>query len=518
MINNWHVPRNKRKLYPVVDVLSLFNLQTIGENWSDDLNTQLDFESELERFGLKRPGKRRDRRAGGARTYEAWLFNLGLIFKETDTGAIQTTLAGDALLAGNPPVPIITNQLMKMQYPSPYSNRSRVKISSRFQIRPFRFLLKLLADERIKVLSKEEIGRFVITEGENETEKCFEDVIAKILKYRSLGDKILPSNFDELYTSSTTGKRSREKTIAYLEDIANTFINYLEYTQLIARDTERHIFIPDNQYKQVELILNDNSSLRPLDNKHPYGIERFQRGYGLAPGQNRDNRTFGGQTVTDTLYRERRIRSYLLHISGTRPIVSFSNDLYNEISVSTGYSLNLVEDALRSFRPDTFSQFEASYLNLAISGRELATEFEIATKNIFKQMGFLSEHVGSRPLHPDIFVESNNDYSGIIDTKAYRTYSINNDHRNRMVHNYIPTYQTQKNFSFFMYVADGFIKNIESQIQSIANETNLNGSVITAQNLLKLFQRNSTKPIDHTLLKQLFTSNSQIRLNNIDSL
>jgi hypothetical protein len=56
VINNWQVPRNKRKLYPVVDILSLFNLQTIGDNWSGNIHRQLDFETESERFGLKRPG------------------------------------------------------------------------------------------------------------------------------------------------------------------------------------------------------------------------------------------------------------------------------------------------------------------------------------------------------------------------------------------------------------------------------------------------------------------------------
>lgn len=139
MINNWQIPRNKRKLYPVVDILSLFTIQTLGKIGGGNLKRQLDFEAELERYGLKRPGQRRDRRAGGARTYESWLYNLGLIFKETDSGIIRTTLAGEALLAGQPPVPIITNQLMKLQYPSPYSIRSRVNIHYRFQIRPFRF-------------------------------------------------------------------------------------------------------------------------------------------------------------------------------------------------------------------------------------------------------------------------------------------------------------------------------------------------------------------------------------------
>lgn len=519
MINNWQIPRNKRKLYPVVDILSLFTLQTLGENWSNNLNRQLDFESELERFGLKRPGQRRDRRAGGARTYESWLYNLGLIFKETDSGVIRTTLAGEALLAGQPPVPIITNQLMKLQYPSPYSIRSRVNIHYRFQIRPFRFLLRLLADNRIQTLSKEEIGRFVITEGENESRSCFEHVVQRIISYRSYGDAVLPPDFEERYQSSTTGLRTREQTLSYLEDIANTFINYLEYTQLIERNSNGSIYIPQERISDVEAILNDGTSLRRLDTNHPYGIENFQRNFGLAPGQNRDNRSFGGQTVTDTLYRERRIRSNLLHIAGTRPITSFTASLVREIADLTGYTVREVEDALDGFRPDTFSQFEASYLNMAISGTELATEFETATQAIFEQLGFRAEHVGNHALHPDVFVESPLNYSGIIDTKAYVRYVINNDHRNRMVNNYIPTYQNQHgNLEFFMYVAHGFGSNIDSQVQSIADRTNVNGSVITARNVIRLLQRNYANPIDHNTLKTLFTKNSRITMADIDSL
>lgn len=110
-------------------------MQNLGDVWNQDLNRQLDFETELERYGIKSPGERRDRRAGGARTYESWLFNLGLIFSGTDTNAVRTTLAGESLLSGQPPVPIITNQLMKLQYPTAYSIRNRVCIHNRFQIR-----------------------------------------------------------------------------------------------------------------------------------------------------------------------------------------------------------------------------------------------------------------------------------------------------------------------------------------------------------------------------------------------
>jgi len=519
LINNWHIPRNKRKLYPVVDILSIFTLQNLGDIWDGDVNRQLDFEAQLERYGIKRPGTRRDRRAGGARTYESWLFNLGLIFYETETNSLRTTLAGEALLDGQAPVPIITNQLMKMQYPSPYSIRGRVNIHSRFRIRPFRFLLRLLADNRIQTLSKQEIGRFVITEAENESSTCYENIVQNILSYRSHGDIVLRDDFEELYPSSTTGVRSRVQTVDALEDVANTFINYLEYTQLISRNENGHIFIPVERMNDVVNILNDGSSLRNLNLNHSFGIENFQRNYGLAPNQNRDNRNFGEQIVTEGIFRQQRVRSELLHIAGNRPISSVSVPLINEISTITGYTTSQVEEALNNFRPDTFSLFEGRYLTMASSGRELATEFEIATKEIFEEIGFISNHVGHTPLSPDIFVQSPMDFSGIIDTKAYRSYSISNDHRNRMVRNYIPSYYSETdNLDFFMYIADGFGVNINAQIHSIYEETNLSGSVITARNLLMILQRYRTNPIDHHGLRLLFKSNTEITINAIETI
>lgn len=519
MINNWQVPRNKRRLYPVVDILSLFTLQNLGETWRQDITRQLDFESELERYGIKAVGQRRDRRAGGARTYESWLNNLGLIFTETDTGIVRTTLAGDELLAGQPPVPIITNQLMKLQYPSPYSIRNRVGINERFHIRPFRFLLRLLMDARIDTLSKGEIARFVITEGENESDVCFNHVVDRILDYRHYGDTVLPFDFEELHPSSTTGVRSREATIDYLEDIANTLINYLEYTQLIARNADRRIFILPHQYNTVDRILNDGTALRRFNPNQEYGIENFQRNFGLGPGQNRDNRNFGNQHITDSLYRNRRIRSELLHIAGGTPVSNLTPEIIERIATATGYTEREVELGLDGFRPDTYSLFEATYLNMSIGGRELATEFEIATMNIFEELGFEANHVGASPRHPDVLVESPVNFSGIIDTKAIREYSISNDHRNRMIRNYIPTYQlSHANLEFFMYVADSFGRNIQTQLQSISSESGINGSVISATGMLRLLHKYQVNGIDHHELHRIFTSNSQISITDIDAL
>src|SRR5690625_2678217 len=215
-----------------------------------------------------------------------------------------------------------------------------------------------LVQIKCNIQSKQEIGRFVITEAENETSTCFENIVQEIINYRNHGDIVLRENFEELYPSSTSGVRSRIKTVEALEDVANTFINYLEYTQLISRNEQGHIYIPIERTNDVENILNDGSSPRSLDLNHPFGIENFQRNYGLAPGQNRDNRNFGGQVVTERIIRERRVRSELLHIAGTTPVSSISASLISEISNITGDRSATREAGNDTFGPDKVSVFE----------------------------------------------------------------------------------------------------------------------------------------------------------------
>ena len=49
-----------------------------------------------------------------------------------------------------------------------------------FKIRPFRFLLKLLDDSKIGYLTEEEIAKIVVTEAENESDKCFNYIVDRI--------------------------------------------------------------------------------------------------------------------------------------------------------------------------------------------------------------------------------------------------------------------------------------------------------------------------------------------------
>ena len=149
--------------------------------------SHLSFEDELEQKGLKRKGDRWDQGGGGGRTYLAWLQSLGLVFYYGAERVLKPTMAGEALLNGKSPTDVLTRQVLKYQFPSPFSMSRNVEVSPRFKIRPFRFLLKLLLDSRIEMLSEEEIAKIVVVEAENESTACYEHVVARILEFREKG-------------------------------------------------------------------------------------------------------------------------------------------------------------------------------------------------------------------------------------------------------------------------------------------------------------------------------------------
>lgn len=146
MLNYWQVTRPKRQLNSAPEILATFVEYSLFKQWEKQRGLHLRMEEELERAGLKRIGERRDQTGGGGRTYLAWLKSLGLIFTQKNTDFLQLTLAGEALLNGENPVAVLRNQILKYQFPSPYSLGFQVNVSPRFKIRPFRFLFRLLAD------------------------------------------------------------------------------------------------------------------------------------------------------------------------------------------------------------------------------------------------------------------------------------------------------------------------------------------------------------------------------------
>lgn len=517
MINYWWVTRPKRKLNPVPEILAGVAEVSLDMEWQGQRGMHLDVEDALEKAGLKRVGERRDQTGGGARTYIAWLRSLGLIFIQDATKQTKLTLAGEALLNGEPPVEVLTHQIMKYQFPSSFSVGKGVNVSSRFKVHPFVFLLKLLDDSRLLYLTQEEIAKIVITEATSDKDECLEYIVKRIIAHRNYGDAILDVDFFDKYSSGKQSNNNQGK-FSHLEDTANTFINWLEYTQLIVREGKT-IKIAESKKEQVDEIVSQPHPFIDRWNEEEY----FQRKFGVDPYHNKDIRNLSNtKTITPKMIAEQKIVSSYLQLAAERPISRVAEDVVDYVATTSGFAINVVEDTLKKKFPyGSIGSFMTTYYEMAFKGRDEATEFEKATAELFNSaFGFETKHVGPVGLTPDVLVVSDEcGYSGIIDNKAYSEYSINNDHHNRMVQNYIGNignyYSDGHPLAFFSYIAGGFGKNINSQIKKIVDESGVHGSAIDVHNVIELVKKNGEQKYSHAQLKDIFSIDRRIGLSDL---
>ncbi|MCM8710825.1 restriction endonuclease [Clostridium sp. SYSU_GA19001] len=517
MLNYWWVTRPKRKLNSVPEVLSAFAELSLDQEWQGQKESHLSFEDALEQAGLKRKGERRDQTGGGARTYKAWLTSLGLIFAQESTGKIKLTLAGEAIMAGDSPVEVLKNQILKYQFPSSFSLSRGVQVAPRFKIRPFRFLLRLLNDPEIEYLTEEEIAKIIVTKAENETDKCYRYIVGKILEFRQSGDMIHEEDFFDKYKSSK-GDINPEQPYRHLMDLANTIVNWLEYTQLVKRDNGEVRILEDKRL-EVQQILSVSPPFIDRPEQHEY----FQRKYGLDPKHKKDTRNLTEtKTITAKIIAEQKIKKAYIVESLKQPITKITTDLIDKIAEQTGFEDKLVEEILLKLYPrGSVGAFMTEYFEMAFKGRDEATDFEKATVQLFQNVfGFEAKHVGPIGLTPDVLILSDKDgYQAIIDNKAYSKYTISNDHHNRMVHNYIGNLNRYSNSSaplaFFSYIAGGFGKNINSQIIDIVNATGVSGSAMSVSNMIKLVESYESKHYTHKNIRDIFSVNRQVLLSDL---
>ncbi len=521
MLNYWWVTRPKRKLNSIPEVLACCSAVSLHSEWQGNLYTHLAFEKALEDSGLKRIGERRDQRGGGGRTYYAWLSSLGLVFTHEATGQTKLTLAGEAIVDGKDPVGVLRNQILKYQFPSPFSlspASSKTRVHERFRIRPFRFLLKLLRDSRLGYrLHQEEIARVIAVEASDEKDSTYEHVVRRVLEYREDGVACLSPDFFALYAPST-GKVNIEHPYSHLDDLANTMVNWLEYTQFIDRDNG-WINIFAERIEDVDAVLNDGSKL--ID--RPHEQEYFQRKYGLDPEHTKDTRNLANtRTITAAIIAEQQIKQAFISLSLHRPIGAINTGVIDAIAEKTGLPGSQVADVLLRLYPHgAIGAFMTEYFEMAFKGRDEATDFEKATVELFRDtFGFQTSHVGPIGLTPDVLLVSDSDgYQAIIDNKAYRRYTISNDHHNRMVHNYIGNLGKYgadgKPLAFFSYIAGGFGSNIDSQLAKIVQESSVHGSAVTVSNIIKMVEKQQCEPYSHAQIRSIFSCDRQVKLSDL---
>jgi Restriction endonuclease FokI, C terminal len=528
-MNSWNAQKNKRKLTGIRGELLHFLEICEDKEWSGNRELQREYETLLESNKLKGGGNPRDINSGGARTYQSQIETLGLVFLDTNmkTPIYRSTLAGEAIINGKNPIHVLKYQLLKMQYPSPYSINRNVKISPQFKIRPFLFILKLLLDNDIEYISKEECGRFIIVYGL--TEDSFSYVKELILAYRKdSGNHNLPATFMEDSNSTKTKKHSLEKRISYLEDKAITLFNYLDSAQLVIR-TERpnKIYINPDSLDSIKEFINMKIPLIPYNGDIDY--LSFQRKYGAYPLKKKDTRLFENKTVTDDMLIEAIIMEAYLEVTIQK--IAINNDhIINDIYDKTGRPKETICRILDNILPDGLSNFENNYLEMAQNGKISAIEFEKATAEIFSTIfRYTVSHVGQIKPKSDsnggntdvIFTSDTEYYCGLIDTKAIKNYQISNNDKNKLIINHIPNAKEHSNgkpIKAFIYVSCSFKQAFNARIAKVVSEIGIHGCGITANNLIRLMNKVRTHCIDHLQLIKLFSIDREITSLDIDNI
>ena len=501
----WFVSRPKRQLTSILNSLIAFSDTCIGKIWSGNHELQLSFEDELGNRNITQHGNLRARRTsqggGGARTMFKQMKDLGLIFTEDENGFCRLTLIGEKLIRGEISlVEAMRLQLHRYQYPSATSWSGSGAVDRSFKIHPFQFMFRLLLDSRLKnYLTMEEMSGIIIHRAKSDD--SLQDVIERILRYRN-------DRYSEFVPDTQTQT---------FNNVANTFFNYIDLTQYVDRG-QKIIGIKSNKRDRVEEFIEENPKFIP----HPEFQEIYQRYYGRGNSA-KDLRNFNStRQISKRELIELKIQREYILLTLKTPISKITPSIVQTISEKTGIDEKFIEKFLRkNYSGGAVDDFFAMYRELARMGTSGARDFEKATCEIFQKIfGMNARHVGAIGNTPDVFVESEK-YCGIIDNKAYRNgYSISGNHSRVMIDVYIPNYrkygETSLPLEFFMYIADSFGKNINSQIQKIHRDTGVNGSAISVEVLIELAQNYSKLNFDHEILRRLFSLNREIQLSDLD--
>lgn len=523
--NHWFVSRQKRQLTSILPALIAYSDICVGKKWAGNTTLQLEFEDELQRRSITEHGKLRARKAGngggGTRTLFKQMKDLGLVFTEDENGICRLTLIGEALVKGEITfVEAMRMQLKKYQYPSAACWAGSGSVEHYFRVHPFQFLLKLMRCKALdNYLTTDEIAYIVIHLARFDDEGCFAIVLGHILEYRK--DRVLPESIADKIniTPEMTDEEKEEATKkkqAYY-DIANTFCNYLALTQYIERGYKT-ISIRTGKEDEVDAFIDDKPKFIP----NPELTENYQRAYGRGYAA-KDMRDFERVDVkSQKEINEARIQKEYVLLALRTPITGITEDIVMVISNNTGIDEKVVEKFLnQNYSHGNIDDFFLAYKELAHMGIAGAKDFELATCEMFRKIfNMRAEHIGPIGNTPDVFVESEEGYCGIIDNKAYKnSYSITGNHKRVMEDVYIPDIHKYVDakypIAFFAYVAESFGKNIDNQVREIGYHTGINGAAMPVDILINIAHDYAEKGYDHTFIKRVFSVNREVRLSDL---
>lgn len=413
----WMFPRCKRKAGPTEIGLMLRALSNALADSTDntlDQDTQDKLIQTFNSFKLKDGGTLQHMQSGGFRTYVSYFNQLGLIFK-SEAGATYLTLAGEKLAQLSEPAAVLRKQVLRMQFPSPYSIGRGVDIDEKVFVRPSIFVAQMLRDpELLGFISKEDIALACIY---GRTDSDLKKVIEKCKKCRkqfsslhstSSDDKVAKSILHviddpraDLYTNLTDRNwidpEYVYKRIADVLNIANTLMNRLISNGILIKDASKSVF-NSLQYSLNKNFENEIDAIarEPIEERSNHtSIEGWQRRLGRGKN-NKDNRKLLKSRLFDLSSPEEHIRQATIKKINSFGSLFDVEDFCSELSRNVGKTekeiRNIVDDVLPTAKGEIESQLVA-----AAQDSKKATEFEVNVNHYLKNRfpEAIVKHVGN---------------------------------------------------------------------------------------------------------------------------
>ncbi|MBA4246965.1 MAG: hypothetical protein C0444_01535 [Microbacterium sp.] len=411
---------------------------------------------------------------------------------------------------------LLRHQVMRFQYPSPYSQSQQVKIDPKFKVRPFVLLLRLLLDPDLeRKLTHDDVALIVIFHGTGDSAADAVRVATLIKEFRSSGIDEAQFLADHCKESDTFAKAR-----ARFKDIANTVFNWLEVTGVVERE-KGAVFVSEGGAATAQALLDQYSSLPLLRNAEE--TERFQRSYGLPPWKQKDTRNLA---ATPSLSRAefvfRQVNTVITRWAQSELLIEGATpEIVARLVTETQFEHQEVETAAKQIlgTDRTLETYLYNYQALVYSQkRDAPRVFEQATAEILRQVfGLEAVCVGQSGREPDVVVTQPNEWRGIIDTKAYSgEYTLPSSH-DRAMREYVERYSATpgETLRFWAFIAGAISRGAGAKATSLSSQTGIPGVVVGMLAWLQLIRLGQEKRVDGEQLADYLSKGGELTVADL---
>ena len=513
----WFITRPERD--PKFHEDALRSLQTATNNftekWSGERTLHKRYEEVLANDELKRQNISND--GSGGRTWAAMLRTFSYVYID-ESGILKPTKAGLALLAGVKVRENVTKQILTLQIPNAYFLDSgfRPKFEEDFQIRPARFLIRLVNQKELDYyVTKEEIVFFALTAHQD---KDLFNVTQKIKEFRSADalakDEMKKQIAVDFEHRERSDKAARDFAAAH-GDVAHTYMMLCDYTELADYLRGDALRVPADKQARTTQKLLELDTRYPFSKRYLISAERFAEHAGLDADSYKAS-SYGSIIPASNSAKSLRMVHQLL---AKYPLIqTMSEEEITEIlkqklteREAQKYATLLADPQYSALNED----FVESYLN-----EENDRTFEDKTAEVLKAIGFEVElrpkSVGEGIITQiEILIHVDQDNICIIDAKMFRPkFPLAAHLASHMGSEYLPNYQGYKgkSVSTFGYVTvsdwsgERNLKKITEKANVTIPGSNIQGALITANALLGFLDHCLENEIEIEERKRLFMS------------